>query len=90
MNRRHLTTKMSANSGLTIAQCDDALTAFIDVIKDELPKGKDIKIAKFGRFSTKMRKATRARDIRRKLTIKVPAKIVPIFTAYPELREVVK
>ena len=47
---RELTAMMSERSGLTVAQCNEALNAFTDAVSSLLSEGREITIREFGAF----------------------------------------
>ena len=81
MNKSDLTKAIAANAGFTQKQAAKALEALINNVEETVAAGEKITVIGFGTFAPKAVKAKTARNPRTGETIKVPARIVPAFTA---------
>ncbi|MBE5809045.1 MAG: HU family DNA-binding protein [Clostridiales bacterium] len=79
MNKNTLVSKMAENTGLTKAQSEAALKAFIDIVEDTLKEGDSIQLVGFGTFAVKERPARTARNPRTGEPMEVAAKKIPTF-----------
>ena len=83
MNRVELISAMAEKSGVDIKDTEKVLKAFMDVTKEEVAKGNRVTLVGFGAFDCYKRKATKA------FGKKVPAKVVPRFTAGKAFKDAV-
>ena len=83
MNRVELISAMAEKSGVDIKDTEKVLKAFMDVTKEEVAKGNRVTLVGFGAFDCYKRKATTA------FGKKVPAKVVPRFTAGKAFKDAV-
>lgn len=83
MNRVELISAMAEKSGVDIKDTEKVLKAFMDVTKEEVAKGNRVTLVGFGSFDCYKRKATTA------FGKKVPAKVVPRFTAGKAFKDAV-
>lgn len=89
MNKNELIDSMAAEAGMTKANTEKALDAFVASVTAALKKGDDIRLVGFGTFSVSKRAATTARNPRTGETIKVPAKKVARFKVGKSLQDAV-
>jgi DNA-binding protein HU-beta len=66
------------------------LNTFLQIVKDELKKGKNVALTGFGTFSVSKRKARMGVNPQTGKKIKIPAMKVPKFKAGKGLKKVVK
>ena len=81
---------MARDSGLTKADADRALHAFLDNVSRSLKKGEKVKLVGFGVFDVYRRKARLGRDPYTGAPLKIPGRRVTRFTAGKELKALVK
>jgi len=89
MNKTKLIAEISQKAELTKVDAEKALTAFIDVVKEELEKGEKIAIVGFGSFEVTERTARIGRNPKDGSTIQIPASKAPKFKASKTLKEIV-
>lgn len=89
MNKNELIDSMAAEAGMTKANTEKALDAFVASVTAALKKGDEIRLVGFGTFSVSKRAATTARNPRTGETIKVPAKKVARFKVGKSLQNAV-
>ena len=86
MNRAEIVARIARDSGLTKADADRALGAFLDNVTRTLKKGEKVKLVGFGVFDVYRRKPRRGRDPYSGAPIKIPGRRVARFTAGKELK----
>lgn len=74
MNKSNLVDEISNNSGLTKADSERALNAFLDVTLNTLKSGEEVAIVGFGSFCIKETAARNGRDFKTGKIIKIPAR----------------
>lgn len=80
MNKAELVSEISKKvDGVSKANCDKVLNAFMDVVKEQAKKGQKITLVGFGTFEVRERKATTGVNPRTREKIKIPAKKVLKF-----------
>ena len=80
MNKAELVSEISKKvDGVSKANCDKVLNAFMDVVKEQSKKGQKITLVGFGTFEVRERKATTGVNPRTREKIKIPAKKVLKF-----------
>ncbi len=89
MNKSDLVTAMAEESGLTKAEANRALDAFVDTVTDALKSGDSISLIGFGTFSVKERAARQGRNPQTGKTIEIKAAKVPGFKAGKGLKDAV-
>lgn len=75
MNRVELVEAIAEQSGISKKDAEKAVKSFMEVVKSEVAAGHRVTLVGFGSFFPQARKATKA------FGKKVPATIVPKFTA---------
>ncbi|MBN1117904.1 MAG: HU family DNA-binding protein [Bacteroidales bacterium] len=85
MNKSELVSAMAASAGLTKADSEKALNAFMDAVKGEVKKGGKVALVGFGSFSVSERKARTGRNPQTGKEIKIAAKKVVKFKAGSDL-----
>ena len=90
MNRAEIVARMARDCGLTKADADRALGAFLDNVARSLKKGEKVKLVGFGMFDVYRRKARVGRDPYTGAPLKIPGRRVTRFTAGKELKALVK
>ena len=89
MNRADITNKIVEATNLTQAEAEEALTAFLNVVKDSLKNGEKVTLIGFGSFSVVDRKARTGRNPRTGEPIEIPAARAVKFKPAEKLKEVV-
>lgn len=89
MNKQELVSAMAEKAGLTKADAEKALNAFVDATKETLGKKESIQLVGFGTFSVSDRAARTGRNPQTGKEITIPAKKVAKFKAGKALDEVV-
>ena len=90
MNRAEIVARMARDCGLTKADADRALGAFLDNVARSLKKGEKVKLVGFGMFDVYRRKPRVGRDPYTGAPLKIPGRRVTRFTAGKELKALVK
>ncbi len=90
MNKAELVTSIAEESNLTKKDAENALNAFMSVVKDTLAKGEKVQLVGFGTFEVRDRKAREGRNPRNpEEVIHIPASKAPVFKAGKGLKEAV-
>lgn len=89
MNKSELIDQVAEKTGMTKAQTQEALEAFLGTIQGALKKNEDVKIVGFGAFTVSERAASTGRNPRTGEEIKIPASKTPKFKAGKELKDAV-
>ena len=90
MNKADLVDAMRDATGMTRADAERAIEAFIGAVTGALKKGEQVSIAGLGIFEAKMRAARTGRNPRTGETIQIAAMRVPKFRAAKALKDAVK
>ena len=85
MNKAELVSKMADDAGISKAQGNAALDAFVDAVTRSLKKGDKVTLVGFGTFSVTKRAARNGRNPQTGAVIKIKAKKVARFKAGKEL-----
>lgn len=89
MNKKMLIDKIAEKLGTTKKAAGEQLDAVLDVIKDSMIAGQDVKIVGFGTFSVKERAAREGRNPMTGETIQIAASKSPKFKASKALKDAV-
>jgi len=87
MNKTELVSSISVSTGVSKETANKIMDGIIDGIKQNLTRGKDVRIAGLGRFHTTERKERMGRNPRTGESLKIPAKTVVKFTPYSDLAD---
>ncbi len=90
MTKADLVSYIAKEAGLTKANAEKALDAFIKAVMDALSKGEKVTLVGFGTFYVAERAQRRGRNPQTKEEIIIPACKVPKFKPGKLLREKVK
>jgi DNA-binding protein HU-beta len=90
VNRAEIVARIARDCGLTKADADRALGAFLDNVSRSLKKGEKVKLVGFGVFDVYRRKPRAGRDPYTGAPIRIPGRRVTRFTAGKELKALVK
>lgn len=89
MNKSKLTAGMAAESGLTKADAEKALGAFLHQVEKALKEGDRVQLMGFGTFGVKARAERTGRNPRTKESVVIPASKAPVFKAGKSLKDAV-
>ncbi|MFP4168178.1 MAG: HU family DNA-binding protein [Desulfonatronovibrionaceae bacterium] len=90
MTKADLISKIAEKAGLTKADSEKALNAFLDSVEDTLVKEGKLTLTGFGTFAVEKRKERMGRNPRSGEAIKIPACKVVKFRPGKLLKEAVK
>lgn len=82
--------KLAAKGGLTKKDAASVVDAFVEVVTESLKKGEDVQFTGFGKFYVQQREAREGINPQTKAKIKIPATVVPKFSAGVALKNAVK
>lgn len=89
MNKQELITEISNRTGLMKKDAEDAVVAFMNVVKDSLVKGEKVSLTGFGIFDIVERAARTGRNPKDGSTIQIAASKAPKFKPAKTLKEAV-
>ena len=89
MNRTELVAAMAEKTQLSKKDADLALTAFIDVVSEEMQKGEKVQLVGFGTFEVSERAAREGRNPQTGETMTISASKSPKFKAGKALKDLV-
>ena len=89
MTKQELSRLMAGNSELSAKQCDQAINALGNVIRDQLMAGGEVVVPGIGKFAVADRAARTGRNPQTGETIEIAAKRVPTFSAAKVLKDAV-
>jgi DNA-binding protein HU-beta len=90
MNKSELVALMAEKAGLTKADAERALNAFIEGVTGALKGGKKVALTGFGSFEVRYRAARDGVNPKTGQKIRIPATKVPAFKAGKALKDAVK
>lgn len=90
MNKSDLIAGMAAESGVTKADAEKVLNAFLSQVEKALGAGDKVQLTGFGTFEVKMRAERTGRNPKTNESIAIPAGKAPVFKAGKALRDAVK
>ena len=89
MNKAELIERIAEEADVPKGEAQQHFEAFEQVVTEALKGGEEIRIAGFGKFSVRERKAREGRNPQTGERIKIPASKVPAFSAGNVLKEAV-
>lgn len=89
MKKVELVEAIAEKAGITKADANRALDAFVEVVKESLGKGLKIALVGFGTFATSKRAAREGRNPQTGETVKIPARTAVTFKAGSALKDAV-
>lgn len=89
MTKQELSRLMAENSELSAKQCNQAINALGNVIRDQLMAGGEVVVPGIGKFAVADRAARTGRNPQTGETIEIAAKRVPTFSAAKVLKDAV-
>lgn len=91
MNKATLADKIAERVGISRAQAEDAVNAFVDITVHELVNAGEVTLAGFGTFSARRRKGREGINPRKpEEKITIPSVIVAKFKAGKNLKDALK
>ena len=87
MNKTELVAAMAEQTTLSKKDAEAALTAFIDVVSEELKKGEKVQLVGFGTFEVSERAAREGRNPQTGETMEIKASKTPKFKAGKALKD---
>jgi len=91
VTKQEFVDRVAAKSGLSKSDAGRAVDAFLDAITDELRRGGQVNFTGFGKFSTQRRAERMGVNPRNPgEKVRIPAAIVPKFSAGSGLKSAVK
>jgi len=89
MKKVELVEAIAEKAGITKADANRSLDAFVEVVKESLAKGDKIALVGFGTFATSKRAAREGRNPQTGATVKIPARTAVTFKAGSALKDAV-
>lgn len=89
MNKIELIKKVSANSGINQKHTKEVIETMIELIKNSLKSGEEVKLIGFGKFEAKRRNEKITLNPQTKKKMVVPSMMVPTFKAGSEFKRAV-
>ncbi len=90
MNKMEMVDAVASRAGLSKADADRALNAFVDAVADVLARGEKVTITGFGTFEARHRAARMGRNPQTGAPLHIPATITPAFKAGKGLKDAVR
>jgi DNA-binding protein HU-beta len=90
MTKADLVVKIAETAGITKANAERALNAFLDAVEDTLVKDGKLMLTGFGSFAVETRKARKGRNPKTGKAISIPEAKVVKFRAGKLLKDAVK
>ena len=87
MNKTELVASVSESSNLSKKDVQAVVDGFLAAIENSLKKGEKVAIVGFGTFETVKREARIGRNPKTGLSLDIPAKTVPKFSAGKSFRD---
>lgn len=84
MNKSDLIREVANRTGLKQIEARTAIDQVVNIIGEEVARGRSVNLRGFGTFKAVRREARKAQHPRTRQTISVPQKRVPVFRASPE------
>jgi DNA-binding protein HU-beta len=89
MTKAELVAAIATRSGLTKKEAVKALNAMTHVIRESLHQGDSVALVGFGTFEVARRAARQGRNPKTGVSIKIPARRLPVFRPGKGLKEAV-
>lgn len=87
MNRKELVDAISSKTGASKKDAEQFVSAFMEVVTDELKRGGQVSLVGFGTFKVASRAAREARNPQTGERISIPARKVPQFKPSKNLKD---
>lgn len=89
MKKSEIVELMAEKAGLTKADANRALDAFVEVVSGSLKKGVKVPVSGFGTFNVSKRAAREGRNPQTGATVKIPARTAVTFKPASALKDAV-
>ena len=89
MNKTELVSAIAEKAGLKKDEADKVLTAFKEIVTEELAKGEKVQLVGFGTLEVAERAAREGRNPKTKEVMPIPASKAPKFKAGKALKDAV-
>lgn len=90
MNKMDVVKAVASRAGLSNADADRAVNAFVDAIADALTRGEKVTVTGFGTFEVRDRAARMGRNPQTGAPLHIPATKTPAFKAGKGLKDAVR
>lgn len=90
MNKMEVVDAVASRAGLSKADADRAVNAFIDSIADALARGEKVTVTGFGTFEVRDRAARMGRNPQTGAPLHIPATKTPAFKSGKGLKDAVR
>lgn len=90
MNKTELIATIAEKTEMTKVQSEKALTAFMDIVKEELVKGEKVSLVGFGTFEVTERAERQGRNPSTGESMVIPVSKSPKFKAGKVLKDAIK
>ncbi len=90
MNKTELVDAVASRAGLSKADADRAVNAFVDAIEGALVRGEKVTVTGFGTFEVRNRAARMGRNPQTGAPLHIPATKSPAFKAGKGLKDTVR
>ncbi|MFM7467917.1 MAG: HU family DNA-binding protein [Vampirovibrionales bacterium] len=87
MNKEELVQEVAKKTKASQKDVADILTALLETVEKTVAKGKKVTLVGFGTFEPRKRSARTGRNPQTGEELKIPAKVVPAFTAGKRFRD---
>lgn len=89
MNRKEMIAAMAERTDLPRKHCEEALDAFIGILRETLTAGEKVHLADVGTFEVKSRSGRVGRNLYTRESVDIPPYKSPAFHAAKSLKELV-
>jgi DNA-binding protein HU-beta len=89
MNKEELVQEVAKKTKMSQKDVAEILTSLLEVVEKTVSKGKKVTLVGFGTFEPRKRSARVGRNPQTGAELKIPAKVVPAFTAGKRFRDAV-
>lgn len=90
LNKNELAGLIGEKMSVTKKDANEFITAFTDVVEEQLKAGEKIQLVGFGSYEVSARAARKGRNPQTGEEIEIPATKVPVFKAGKALKDAVK
>jgi len=90
MTKADIVNNLSSQTGLTGLESAQVFETILDTIKDALISGEEVKIAGFGTFNVRKKKARLGRNPKTKVEVMIAARKVVTFSVSDKVKDAVE
>lgn len=90
MNKKGMVAAMAARTDLSRKECEQALDAFVDTLRETLVSGGKVHLTGIGTFEVKARSGRTGRNLYTSESVDIPPYKAPVFRAGKSLKEIVR